>query len=215
MFGFINLIFLNTYNLTTKQDQKMKQIIRAIGIDDFPFNKFKDKKTRIVGVVYRADRHIDGIVSKEIKVDGNDSTEKIIDMINSSKYRTIIKVIFLKGIALGGFNIINIKELFEKTKIPIIIVMRHKPTIEKNKSNLKIKQTLIKLNKSDKIKLIDLAGEVYKVNKRLFIQLYGINLFEAEQYLKLFSYQSVIPEPIRIAHLIGAGIKLGESHGDV
>jgi len=63
----------------------MKKEIRILGIDDAPFNKFKDRNTFIVGVVYRGGQFMDGVLSARIRVDGNNSTKKIAEMVNSGE----------------------------------------------------------------------------------------------------------------------------------
>ena len=125
----------------------MKKEIRLIGIDDSPFDKFKDKNVIIVGVFYRGGNYPDGVLTSKVKIDGDNSTEKVIEMINKSKFKPQLQCILLDGIAFGGFNIIDIREVYEKTKIPVIVVVRRRPDIEN------IKRTLIKINKKSKIKL--------------------------------------------------------------
>lgn len=183
-----------------------KKEIRVIGIDDSPFNKFKDSQALIVGVVMRGGLYVDGVLSAKVNIDGNDATEKIIKMINKCKFKPQLQCIFLNGIAVGGFNIVDVQELNKKTKIPVIIVIRKNPDIEK------IKKTLIKINKKNKIKLIEKAGKVIKIND-IFVQLAGVELREAREILKIVCTRSLLPEPLRLAHLIGAGIVAGESKG--
>ncbi|MBI2654714.1 DUF99 family protein, partial [Candidatus Woesearchaeota archaeon] len=131
-----------------------KKEIRVIGIDDSPFNKFKDKKTLLVGVVMRGGSWIDGILSTKADVDGNDATKRISNMINKSKFKPQLQCIFLNGIAVGGFNVVDVKELSKQTKLPVITIIRKMPDIGN------IKKTLIKIKKQQKIKLIEKAGNV-------------------------------------------------------
>ena len=184
----------------------VKNEIRVIGIDDGPFNKFRDKKTLVVGVVMRGGFWIDGVLSTKASVDGSDSTKNITDMINKCKFKPQLQCIFLDGIAVAGFNVIDVKELSKKTKIPVITIIRKNPDIDK------IKKTLVKINKKDKIKLIDKAGEVIEINN-IFAQLVGIDLSKAKEILKIACTRSLIPEPIRLAHLIASGVTVGESRG--
>jgi len=184
----------------------VKKEIRVIGIDDSPFNKFKDRKILVVGVVMRGGSWVDGILSTKVAVDGDDSTKKLIDMINKCKFKPQLQCIFIDGIAVAGFNIVDVRELSKKTKLPVVIVIRRKPDIEN------IKKTLIKINKKDKIKLIEKAGDVTQVND-IFIQLAGISLEQARKILKVVCTRSLIPEPIRLAHLIAQGVVFGESKG--
>ena len=183
-----------------------KKEIRVIGIDDSPFNKFEDSKVLVVGVIMRGGSWVDGILSTNVTVDGDDSTKKLIEMINKCKFKPQLQCIFLDGIAVAGFNVIDIKELSSKTKLPVITVIRRMPDI----SN--IKKTLIKINKKEKIKLIEKAGNVVRIDN-IFVQLTGIDLEEAKKILKIVCTRSLIPEPLRLAHLIASGVIVGESKG--
>ena len=184
----------------------MKKEIRILGIDDAPFNKFKKGNVLVVGTVFRGGTWLDGLLSTKVKIDGNNSTDKLIEMINKCKFKPQLQAIILDGIALGGFNIIDVEKLSKKTKIPIIIVIRHMPDFKK------IKTTLKKLKKESKYKLIEKAGKVYKTNK-IYIQINGLSLKTAKEILKITCTRSLLPEPIRIAHMIAAGITTGESKG--
>ena len=185
---------------------KFKKEMRVIGIDDSPFSKFKDKNSLLIGVVMRGGLYVDGILSSSASVDGNDSTGKIIRMINKCKFRPQLQCIFLNGIAVAGFNIIDVKKLNEKTKIPVIVVIRKNPDIEK------IKKTLVKIKKRNKIKLLDKAGKVIQIDN-IFVQLTGIDIEKSRKILKIVCTRSLIPEPLRLAHIIAAGIVTGESKG--
>ena len=179
---------------------------RIIGIDDEPFNKFKDKQVLIIGTIYRGGNYMDGLLSTKVRVDGKDSADRIIKMINKSKFKTQLRCIMLDGVAVGGFNVIDLNKLNEKTKIPVIAVIRNFPDFKKIFSALK------KIKKEEKIKLIEQLPEPVKIGK-IYIQPVGLDLEEAKRFLKISCTNSYIPEPIRIAHLIAAGIVKGESRG--
>ena len=59
----------------------VKKEIRVLGIDDAPFDKFKDKKCLIIGVFFRGGNFLDGVLSSKVAVDGSDSTAKMIKMV--------------------------------------------------------------------------------------------------------------------------------------
>ena len=184
-----------------------KKEIRVIGIDDAPFNKFKKGNVLVVGTMFRGGSWIDGLLSTKIAIDGNNSTSKLINMINKSKFKPQLQCIILDGIALGGFNIVDVKELNRKTGIPVLVVIRRMPDFKK------IESTLKKLKKASKYKLIEKAGQVHKVGK-VYVQVSGLSLEQAKQILKITCTHSLLPEPIRVAHLIAAGIVKGESKGN-
>ena len=57
-----------------------KKEIRVIGIDDAPFNKFGKGNVLVVGVVFRGGMWLDGVLSTKVKVDGTNSTKKLINL---------------------------------------------------------------------------------------------------------------------------------------
>jgi|TARA_Y100000031_G_C8151007_1_gene352348 hypothetical protein len=184
----------------------MKKEIRVMGIDDAP-HKFKGKgNVLVLGSIFRGGSFLDGIVSTKISIDGNNSTSKLIEMINNCKFKSQLQCIFLDGIALGGFNVIDIKELSKKTKIPVIVIIRKKPNLTN------IKRILTRLNKKNKVKLIEKAGSIIPIGK-IYIQLTGLSLEKAKDILKITCTRSNIPEAIRYSHIIAGGIATGESKG--
>lgn len=184
----------------------MKKEIRVIGIDDSPFDKFKDRNCFVVGVFYRGGNYMDGVLSTRVKVDGDDSTDKIAEMVNKCKFKPQLQCILLDGIAVAGFNVIDIHKLSKRTNLPVIVVMRDYPDFDK------IKSALIKLKMKDKIKLLEKAGRVYHIGK-IHTQFYGLIMDNVKKILEITCNHSFIPEPIRVAHLIAAGIVTGESKG--
>jgi endonuclease V-like protein UPF0215 family len=184
----------------------LKKEIRVVGIDDAPFNKFRKGNVLVVGAVFRGGSWLDGVLSTKVSIDGNNATKNITEMINKCKFKPQLQCIFLDGIAVGGFNIIDIRQLSKKTKLPVMVIIRRKPDIKK------IKNILVKLNKKNKIKLLEKAGSVTPIGK-IYVQLTGLSIEKAKEMLKIVCTRSLIPEPVRIAHLIASGITFGESRG--
>ncbi len=189
----------------------MKPQIRLLGLDDSPFD-LEDKTVLVIGTFFRGGKWMDGVLSTTVQVDGDDATYQLIQLINNSKFKPQIQAILLDGIAVGGFNVINIHSLHKHTGIPVIVVVRKMPDFEK------LEKTLKKLGMGKKYVLMEKAGTPRKIvlkGGEIHIQAAGISLEKAEKIIKLSSTNSNIPEPIRAAHLIGAGIIKGESKGRV
>ncbi len=190
--------------------KKVKSEIRIIGWDDTPFT-FKDRETKLIGVVCRGGTQIDGVVTTKIRVDGNDVTERLAKAVNSSKHREQLRLIMLDGITFGGFNIVDLDELHEKTKLPIIVIIREKPdmkSIEKSLSKFKDsgrRWNLIK--KAGGVKKTEVRNKVLKGRKIIYYQKKGINDYTCEKIINLTAIHSVTPEPVRIAHLIASGFR--------
>ena len=190
-------------------EKVVKREVRILGIDDSPFNK-KDKKCLVVGTVFRGGNYIDGLLSCYVKVDGNDSTSQLTKLIKKTKHLQQLQYVMIDGLTLAGFNVVDIKELNKKTKLPVIVVVRRKPNFKK------IELALKKVNGYSKIPIIRKAGEVREFvvnNKKIYFQIAGLSKQKAKEILKLTCIHSLLPEPIRVAHLIASGVVLGESRG--
>lgn len=188
----------------------MKKQIRLLGIDDSPFT-FSDKYATVIGVIMRGGGYIDCILRNKVVVDGNDSTNTCIEMIVNTRFRKQLRAIMLDGVALGGFNVIDIDEVYSSTNLPIITVTRDMPdytkiekALKENFNDWKNRLSLLKVGVLHKIETS---------HNPIFIKYVGLSLDEAKEIIKLSTIRGVIPEPIRLAHLIASGIKRGESYG--
>ena len=179
---------------------EFKPLSRVIGIDDGYFDLKAREESILVGVVWRLDGRIEGILSQKIKVDRFDSTEKIISMISSSKFKSQAKFVLLHGVNFAGFNIADIKKINKKLRVPIIVCFRKKPNMKK------IKKALSHLgNTKERILLIKRAGKIFSAEK-IFFQFAGTKEQTARELIKKTLLYSYMPEPLRLAHLIASGI---------
>lgn len=184
--------------------REIKKEIRIIGIDDTPFIPKTKGTTRIIGVVFRGRLWIEGVLQTIIDIDGFDATEKIINMITNSPHFGQLRVIMLAGITFGGFNVVDIKTLFEATNLPILVVCEKEPDLPSIKEALRNTE-----NWAEKWKIIQRTGTFHKyktkknVETPVIFQIKGLELEDAQQILKVSTGVSHIPEPIRVAHLIG------------
>ncbi|MEM0214367.1 MAG: DUF99 family protein [Archaeoglobaceae archaeon] len=173
---------------------------RVVGIDD----SFSKDFCCLVGCVMSG-RSIDGFMFERISVDGFDSTEKIVTMLKRSKFFRQLRCVFLGGITFGGFNIADIKEIHEKTGIPVVVVMGKEPNMEEFRSALK------NLNGFEqRIAIVERAGEIYRYGN-LFLQFSGLNFEDAKKIVDANVWRGKFPEALRIAHLVASAVVHGES----
>ncbi len=206
----------------------MKKEIRILGIDDCPFQP-GDQKVKIIGTFFRGGQWMDGVCSTEVEVDGDDATYRIIEMLKRSKFTPQLQALLLDGIAFGGFNVVNIESLSKNLSVPVIAVVRRMPDFRN------LERTMKKLGMEKKYKLMEQAGapsevKVWgdagrekvrggqqvpesKLEGKVFIQAAGAPLEVAAGIIRKCCTRSYVPEPIRAAHLIAAGIAKGESSG--
>lgn len=190
-------------NRTIKAIQRGKRL-RVIGFDDAPFIKIRHSPVNIAGVVCAKTR-FEGMLWGEIEMDGLDVTNNLVEMIKTSKFHNQLHAVLLDGITFGGFNIIELPMLVEILEIPCIAVMRKLPDLGSFKS------ALDKFDDSDeRQRLLKEAGPVIEKNGFTF-QAMGIDSNHASRLLESVTDTGHVPEALRLAHLIGAAIKTGQS----
>jgi endonuclease V-like protein UPF0215 family len=188
----------------------MKDQIRLLGIDDSPFT-FTDKYASVIGVVMRGGNYLECVLRNQVSIDGDDATFVCKNMIENTRHRQQLKAMLLDGIALGGFNVVDIEGIYNVTDLPVITITRDKPDFKKIEIALKknFKDWDIRLN------LIK-NGELHRVktsHNPIYVKCAGISINEAKEIIKISTIMGVVPEPIRVAHLIASGITRGESFG--
>ena len=192
--------------------KNIKREIRILGFDDAPFIPRSKGNVPVIGVVFRGGDFLDGVLKTEVMIDGMDATKILTELINKSKHKKQLRIIMLDGITVGGFNTINISELHENTGLPVIAINRKKQDLENIKTALKNFDDF-----NDRWKCMVNAGKFHKTkivkNKNIYFQFKGLKQKEAEKIIKLSCTRSLIPEPLRVAHLIASALVKGESGG--
>jgi len=185
----------------------VKPEIRVLGIDDGVFTPHSNELVDVVGVVYRGGYWFDGFMHTRVHVDGLDANEKLVEMITSSPHFGQLRVVFLNGVTLAGFNVVDIEALWRETKLPVIAVTRDKPDFAD------IKKALQHLSYSERRwSVIEKAGKMFNVRTRqgelpVYVHAAGLSGVVARRILKVASTRSNVPECLRVAHLIASGLK--------
>ena len=186
--------------------RRVKPEIRVLGVDDGVFIPHSKGVATVVGVVYRGGYWLDGAMRTEVKIDGMDATEKIASMITASPHYDQLRVVMLNGVTFAGFNVVDIKKLFERVHLPVITVTREKPDFDD------IRKALRNLPEYEKrLEAMENAGRIIEVRTRdaeqaVYVQIAGISEKDAEKILKNTSTRSNIPEALRVAHIIASGL---------
>jgi hypothetical protein len=192
--------------LIPKRFRSIKPEIRVLGIDDGGFVPRTKGTVDVVGVVYRGGQWFEGVMKTKITLDGLDSTEKMATMIKNSSFCGEIRVIILDGVTFAGFNVVDINELFSTLNLPVISVVREKPDLENIKNALK--------NLPDfevRWQAMENAGELFTVETKegenpVYMHTAGILREDAEKVMRVTSTRSLIPEALRVAHIIASGL---------
>ncbi|MCD6467826.1 MAG: DUF99 family protein [Thermoplasmata archaeon] len=188
----------------------MKKQIRVIGIDDGPFT-FDQKKVVVVGVVMRGSGYIEGVLKEEVTVDGDDATGVLVGMINRTRHHDQLRAVMLDGVALGGFNVVDVDMLYRETGIPVVTLTRDPPDFDSMKKTLRSK--FVDWEKRWEVIKSNVLFEVKTKHNPVYVSSSGVSREETEEIIRMFTIRGVVPEPLRVAHLIASAIVRGESYG--
>ncbi len=190
--------------------RKVKPEVRVVGFDDGTFSfssKLEREKTILFGVVMKGSKEVVGAVSRWITVDGTDATEKLIDAVVSSRFKDL-RVIMLKGITYGGFNVVDLEALHRETGLPVIVVVRKRPDL---------KAMELALGKhfpdwEERVELLRKAPPLLEmIPGKLYVQAVGLEPKTAFEVVRVTTRTGLIPEPLRLAHIVASAVMTGES----
>ncbi|ASJ08002.1 hypothetical protein A3L11_01665 [Thermococcus siculi] len=190
--------------------RKVKPQIRVVGFDDGTFSfssKLKREKTVLIGVVMKGSQEVVGVLSRWITVDGSDATEEMINAVNSSRFKDL-RVILLKGITYAGFNVVDLERLHSETGLPVIVVVRKKPDL------MAMEEALRKHfpDAGERMKLLRKAPPLVElIPEKLYLQAVGVDDVTAAEIVRVTTRTGLIPEPLRLAHMIASAVMTGES----
>ncbi len=179
----------------------------VIGFDDAPFARDHRGDVLLVGVVCSRTR-IDGIVSTRVRRDGANSTRAMIDVIRRSQFVEHVQAVLLQGIAVAGFNVVDVHALHEELEVPVLAITRRPPDFAAIKRALFARVG----NAERKWNLIERAGPLDSI-RGVLVQRVGITIDHAREVLAATTLHGNLPEPLRVAHLIAGGVTTGASRG--
>jgi endonuclease V-like protein UPF0215 family len=185
-----------------------RRISHVVGFDDGPFDRAGRGSVLVVGAVF-AGRRLDGVVSGRIRKDGAGATRTLAEVLENSRFLAHLQAVMLQGIALGGFNVVDIRALSRRLGLPVLVVMRRPPDLTA------VRKALARVpGGARKWTLIERAGPVERAG-RVYVQRAGLSLEGAGRLVEATTLNGDVPEPLRTAHLIAGGVVTGESRGRV
>ncbi len=183
-------------------------IANTIGFDDGPFDKHGGGRAQVllVGAVFARTR-LDGVVSGRVRRDGRNATARMVELVRGSQFDRHVRAVLLGGIAVAGFNVVDIHALCAALDRPVVVVARRPPRYAA------IRRALEHVPGGErKWSLIEGAGPMEPV-RGIYVQRAGISLADTAALLEAATLHGKLPEPLRVAHLIAGGIVAGASRG--
>lgn len=180
----------------------VKPEARLLGIDDAPFDKFEDTRTSLIGCVFRGTT-LEAVTRSAIDIDGEDATDAVLE-ISEATSTDHLGGVLLDGITFGGLNTVDIEAVADELQTPVIAVSREEPDLEA------VRQALENTEHPEQHRQhVERAGKVHSTGIKgstIYFQYTGTDRKTAEELLDVAAHTSCLPEALRVAHLIGAGV---------
>jgi endonuclease V-like protein UPF0215 family len=180
----------------------VKSGVRALGVAESYRGRPTDESdhhSTLAGAVVRASRVADGFAYETCTVGGLDATDAIIDLF-STLDREDVRYVFVAGIALAWYNVVDLNRIHEATDCPVISV-----TFEASPGLIEALEAEFDGEALEKRKAVferQPTRERLEVNDQtVFVRSVGMDAGEAKDAVRAFMPEGGRPEPLRIARL--------------
>jgi endonuclease V-like protein UPF0215 family len=182
-----------------------RRLHHVIAFDDAPFPPEHRGDVAVAAVVCAGGR-VAGVLLTKVRRDGANATTALARVVRASRHRPHLGLILLQGIALAGFNVVDIHALAQTTGLPVLAVVRRRPDIPA------VRRALLSRvpGGARKWRLVERAGPPERV-EGLWVQRAGLGHGAAREAIRRLAVNGRLPEPLRLAHLVAGAVGAGES----
>ena len=178
------------------------RLSHIIAFDDAPFAREHRGDVDLFGVVFAGAR-LDGVVRSKVRRDGANAARVMGHVIATCRFAEHLQLVMLQGIAVAGFNVVDVFKLHEVTRLPILVVARKEPDYAAIRTAL---QTRVPAGRR-KWRILERLGPMEKV-RGVYVQRVGLTLDQADAVIAKFAINGNYPEPLRVAHLVASAARL-------
>ena len=155
-----------------------------------------------------ADR-IESVAMGGFPVDGEDVTGYLAGWVGGLRTRPALQGVILGGITVAGLALVDVADLADRLGLPVLVVTRRNP------EGSDLADALRSAGLGHRLPLLDRVPRAFGVGEGLYLAHAGTSRAEAERLVLSCLAKSRLPEPLRVAHMIGQAIVLRDSRGRV
>jgi endonuclease V-like protein UPF0215 family len=181
----------------------MGVISHVVGFDDAPFAPDHRGDVPVVGAVFCGTR-LEGVLRGKVRRDGANATRELARLVEQSRFRAHLQAVLLQGIALAGFNVVDLPGLHRRLGLPVLAIARRAPDMAAIERALRGPVP----GGRRKWRLLQRAGPMQPL-AGLQVQRAGIDAAAATEMIARLAVNARVPEPLRTAHLIAAILGAG------
>lgn len=182
--------------LPVQSAASMPHYSHVIAVDDAPFPRDHRGFVPIAGVAYAGTR-LEGTMRARVRRDGADATRALAAMVKQSRFAEHTRLVLLEGIALAGFNVVDIHGLSEQLGMAVLVVVKREPNMAA------VEEALLHRVRGGKRKwaLVQKAGPMEPL-ANVWVQRAGIEKNDAAEVIRALALHGRLPEPLRVAHWV-------------
>jgi endonuclease V-like protein UPF0215 family len=178
-----------------------------IGIDDGPFAKGVDREVPLVAVFMEGADLVEGVAIERFPVDGDGVSEFLARWISAVRFRPAAQGLVFGGLTIAGLAVIDPTAIASATGLPVLVVNRRPP------EDAGVADALRAAGLAQRVATLTRAPRSVALESGLHVAFAGTDEPTAKRLLACATRKSLLPEPLRVAHLIAAALARGESRG--
>jgi hypothetical protein len=181
----------------------------VLGIDDAPFSKRQREPVPIVAVMMEGCDLVEAVAFASFPVDGDDATGFLAGWVGGLRLRASLRAVVLGGITIAGLGVVDVRELAERLRTPVLVATRRRP------SDPDLVRALRAAGLAERVPLVERAPRAARIADGFYLAHAGLSRSAAEAIARRTLRKARLPEPLRLAHLIGSALVTGASRGRV
>jgi uncharacterized protein len=176
----------------------MQRFSHVVAFDDAPFARSHRGDVTVIGAVF-AGLRLDGVLSGRVRRDGANAARVLASMIAESKFVEHLQLVMLQGIAVAGFNVVDVFALHALTSLPVLVVSKRQPDMDAIRDVLLTRVP----GGARKWRILERLGPMERC-EGVYVQRVGLTPEQCSSIVRRFAVHGREPEPLRTAHLIAS-----------
>ena len=179
----------------------IKKEVRVLGIASASPHQRDDDSAHVVGVVYRGNRWLEGVMRTVIPREQSNLTTETARMVTRSPHLPQLRVIVLDQLITRSGSYIDIKALSKKTRLPAVAVLRKEMPTKRPSKTLARNRRAFKALAGLPCRKWKAAGKTY------FVYSAGMGGVDLDELLEVCASREGLPEAARVARITASSLQ--------
>ena len=181
----------------------------VLGVDDAPFDKKRDVVVPLVGVMMEGADLVEGVALGRFPVDGAGATDYLATWIGGQRWHASLQAVVLGGITVAGLGLVDLSALAGRLGCPVLAATR------RGTRRSRLAHALRAAGLAERLPILARTPPAHRIEEGLYVAAAGIDPARAARLVRATLHKARVPEPLRVAHLVGAALVTGASKGRV